>query len=188
MINLYLTYLLLAHPHVFIDYVTNFIFDQNDLVGIHTEWYFDEMYSSMLIQEYDTDQDGIFSKEEIAATQQEAFSNLKNYNYFTYITTPDRDYAVDMVKEFTVDVRENQVVYTFFIPCRIPASTSDQNIEICMYDVTYYVDLWPLNDDPVRMTNAENIMYSYNVYEDVKQSQGYGEIYPYTVCLTFRRK
>jgi ABC-type uncharacterized transport system substrate-binding protein len=188
MIGLYLTYILLAHPHVFIDYITDFVFDQHGLTGIDTEWYFDEMYSSMIIQEYDTDQDGIFSKKEIAFMQEEAFSNLRNYHYFAYITTPEKIDPVNTVENFTAHIEHDRLVYSFFIPCRILTGTSNKTVEICFYDVTYYVDLWPLNDDPVRITGAEYIDYSSDVFEDVKQTQGYGEIYPYTVRLTFRKK
>ena len=35
---------LFAHPHVFIDYTVNFVFDQNELTGVETQWIFDEMY------------------------------------------------------------------------------------------------------------------------------------------------
>jgi ABC-type uncharacterized transport system substrate-binding protein len=188
LINLCMAWTLLAHPHVFIDYTTDFIFDEKGLIGIEVEWYFDEMYSSMLLQDYDANKDRLFSNEEIVITERDAFSNLKNYNYFIYITKDDEMYKVNTVKDFSAEVREDKVVYKFFVPYAVLVRASYQDIVICMYDETYYVDLWPLNDDPARFTNAEHIEYKYKVFEDEKQSQGYGQIYPYSIRLTFRKK
>ena len=178
---------LLSHPHVFIDYTVNFVFNQNGLAGIETEWVFDEMYSSILIQDYDVDKDGKFSNSEIITTKQDAFSNLENYNYFIYITINCKCFEVKSVENFSVDVYDNKVIYSFFIPWVVPATLSYKKIEICMYDETYYVDLLPLGDDPVRFTNEESIDYEVKVFEDTKESRDYGEIYPYSICLKFRR-
>jgi ABC-type uncharacterized transport system substrate-binding protein len=177
---------LLSHPHVFIDYTVNFVFDQNGLTGIEAKWIFDEMYSSMLIQDYDVDKDGRFSNSEIITTKQDAFSNLENYNYFVYITIDSKCFEVKSVENFFVDVRDNRVIYRFFIPCVVPTTLSYKKIEICMYDETYYVDLLPLDDDPVRFTNEGSIDYEVKVFEDTKESQDYGEIYPYSISLKFR--
>lgn len=177
---------LLSHPHVFIDYTVNFVFDQNGLTGIETKWIFDEMYSSMLIQDYDVDKDGRFSNSEIITTKQDAFSNLENYNYFIYITIDNKCFEVKYVENFSVNVCDNRVVYRFFIPCVVPVTPSYKKIEICMYDETYYVDLLPLDDDPVRFTNEGSIDYEVKVFEDTKESQDYGEIYPYSISLKFR--
>ncbi len=187
LIALLIPYFLLSHPHVFIDYTVNFVFDQNELVGIKTQWIFDEMYSSMLIQDYDVDKDGRFSSSEIKTAKQDAFSNLENYNYFVYITIDSKCFEVKSVDNFSVDVCNNKVVYRFFIPCVVPTTPSYKKIEICMYDETYYVDLLPLGDDPVRFTNEGSIDYEIKVFEDTKESRDYGEIYPYSIRLTFRR-
>lgn len=178
---------LLSHPHVFIDYTVNFVFDQNGLAGIETEWIFDEMYSSILIQDYDVDKDGRFSNSEIITTKQDAFSNLENYNYFVYITIDSKCFEVKFVENFSVDAHDNRVIYRFFIPCVVLATPAYKKIEICMYDETYYVDLLPLDDDPVRFTNEGCIDYEVRVFEDTKESRDYGEIYPYSICLKFRR-
>ena len=179
---------LFAHPHVFIDYTVNFVFDQNELTGVATQWIFDEMYSSILIQDYDANKDGKFSDREIITIKQDAFSNLENYNYFIYLSINSKNFKVKSIKNFSVDVYDNKVIYSFFIPCVVPATLSYKKIEICMYDETYYVDLLPVGDNPVRFTNATSIDHKYKVFEDTKTSRDYGEIYPYSVHLEFRRK
>jgi ABC-type uncharacterized transport system substrate-binding protein len=177
---------LLSHPHVFIDYTVNFVFDQNGLAGIETKWIFDEMYSSMLIQDYDVDKDGRFSNSEIITTKQDAFSNLENYNYFIYLSINSENFKVESIENFSVDVYDNKVIYSFSIPWVVPATLSYKEIEISMYDETYSVDLLPLGDDPVRFTNEGCLDYEVKVFEDTKESRDYGEIYPYSICLKFR--
>jgi ABC-type uncharacterized transport system substrate-binding protein len=188
LINPFFAAILCAHPHVFIDYTVDFVFDQSGLVGIRTEWYFDEMYSSMLLQDYDVDNNGMFSPDEIVVTERDAFSNLENYNYFVDITMQSTCYKVEKVKDFSADVRDDRVVYTFFIPYMVQVTGSYQDVEVCMYDETYYVDLLPMGDDPVRFTHADSIDFTYKVYEDEKESRDYGQIYPYSIRLTFKRK
>ena len=179
---------LLSHPHVFIDYTVNFVFDQNELTGVETQWIFDEMYSSILIQDYDANKDGKFSDREIITIKQDAFSNLENYNYFIYLSINSENFKVKSIENFSVDVYDNKVIYSFFIPWVVPATLSYKKIEICMYDETYYVDLLPLGDDPVRFTNEGSIDYKVKVFEDTKTSRDYGEIYPYSISLKFRKK
>lgn len=188
LINPLTTWFLLAHPHVFIDYTVDFMFNENGLIGMKTEWFFDEMYSSMLLQDYDVNKDGEFSSDEIVKTEKDAFSNLANYNYFIYITNKDKCLKVRTVSDFSVRVSEDRVIYNFFIAYVVPANPSYQEIEVCMYDETYYVDLLPMGENPVHFSNAETIDYEYEVFEDTKESKNYGEIYPYSIRLMFRKK
>ncbi|GAH04821.1 unnamed protein product, partial [marine sediment metagenome] len=145
-------------------------------------------YSSILIQDYDVNKDGKFSDREIITIKQDAFSNLENYNYFIYLSINSKNSKVKSIKNFSVDVYDNKVIYSFFIPWVVPATMSYKKIEICMYDETYYVDLLPIGDNPVRFENSSNVDLTHRVFEDTKTSRDYGEIYPYSIHLEFRRK
>ena len=185
---LFLPFIAFAHPHVFIDYSLYFIVEQEKIIGIRTEWYFDEIYSGNLIQNYDENNDGEFSDQEIKMMEKDAFSNLENYEYFTYISIDHERFKVKSVKDFSSAIQENRVVYTFFIPCQVAITSAFKEIVVCLYDETYYVDLFPLEDNSVFLSNDEGVDYEIKIFEDIKESRDYGEIYPYSIRLTFRKK
>jgi ABC-type uncharacterized transport system substrate-binding protein len=120
--------------------------------------------------------------------EKDAFSNLKNYNYFTYVSIDHYRFDVDSVNNFSSAIQEGKVIYSFFIPCLVDITPTFKEIEICMYDETYYVDLLPLEDNQVFISNDKNIDHEIKIFEDMKESRDYGEIYPYSIRLTLRKK
>ncbi|MBW7957044.1 MAG: DUF1007 family protein [Deltaproteobacteria bacterium] len=76
-----------SHPHMSIDNSVTAVFDANGLAGFRLEWTFDEMSSSIFILDFDVNKNGRLEKSEIAALEKGAFSNLKNFEYFTNILT-----------------------------------------------------------------------------------------------------
>lgn len=67
-----------AHPHIML--ITNLAFEYSGEVcrGVWVNWEFDKFFSSMIIQDYDADQNGSFSTEEIKEIHDHAFINLKD--------------------------------------------------------------------------------------------------------------
>jgi ABC-type uncharacterized transport system substrate-binding protein len=47
-----------AHPHVWIDAVVTFVFEDGHLVGLRHHWKFDEFFGSFVIEEHDVNRDG----------------------------------------------------------------------------------------------------------------------------------
>ena len=54
-----------GHPHVFIDNSISIVFDEHGLAGFGIEWAFDEMFSAMIIHNYDRNKNGKFEAGEI---------------------------------------------------------------------------------------------------------------------------
>ncbi|MDD5456278.1 MAG: DUF1007 family protein [Candidatus Margulisbacteria bacterium] len=76
-----------SHPHLFVD-VEAVIHTKNDnITGIQYDWTFDEMFSSTIYMDYDTDRDQRFSADETKKLKTAAFDNLKEFNYFTKISS-----------------------------------------------------------------------------------------------------
>jgi nickel/cobalt transporter (NicO) family protein len=74
-----------AHPHVWIDAVVTFVFEDGQLVGLRHHWKFDEFFGSFVIEEHDDNGDGAFDAAEVSAIRDTAFSNLREYDYFTHV-------------------------------------------------------------------------------------------------------
>lgn len=178
---------LFAHPHVYIDNTVTIVFDRDGLSGIRAEWVFDEMFSSMIIHDYDKNKDGTFSTVEIEKIRNEAFSNLQKFHYFTSIKIEGKDFRVKYVKDFSVSLDGESVIYTFFIPCHVAASLYKE-IKIFMYDPTYYVDIALAEGNPVRFENASSVDYDYRIIDDTENPYYYGQVFPQGISLRFRKK
>ena len=71
-----------AHPHVFINDKVTVTFDAGTLQGIGFTWTFDDMFSNMILSDYDPNHTGHFSAAQAKALKEGAFDNLENYHYF----------------------------------------------------------------------------------------------------------
>ncbi len=177
-----------AHPHVFIDNTVAIVFNKKGLEGIKTRWVFDEMFSNMIMHDYDKNQDGTFSAAETEKIKNEAFSNLKQFHYFTYIQIEGNEFIVQYVKDFSACLDSNRVVYTFFIPCHVLAVSSYKEIKIAMYDSTYYVDVSWVDKPPVHFEDGDSMEYKYQIDDNTKALYYYGQIAPQEIILNFRKK
>ena len=160
--------LLHAHPHIFIDSKLTIVFDEKGLAGIKVNWFFDKMYSAILIEDYDKNSNGKLDAPEIEKMKQYAFKAIKGYNYFTFIIIDKKSYPVKKVKKFSAEKFSNRIIYEFFIPCQVKAKRSFQEIKIAMYDETYYTDISFYKKAPVRLVNDELFECSYKLRKNWK--------------------
>jgi ABC-type uncharacterized transport system substrate-binding protein len=120
-IILFNTMPLFAHPHVFIDYQANFIFNQKGLSGVKLKWIFDEFYSASSLRDYDQKHDKSLSVSEVKRLQKEAFAAIANYNYFCDLRLNKKVFVIRSITDFNAAVENNRLIYVFFIPCQIIA-------------------------------------------------------------------
>jgi ABC-type uncharacterized transport system substrate-binding protein len=146
-----------AHPHVFIDYRANFVFDQKGLRGMKLKWTFDEFYSNSLLQDYDQKHDRILRVPEVKRLEKEAFAAIAKCNYFCDLRLNQKVFVIRSVTDFFATVEHNQLVYVFFIPCPIMAKRVDQELRLALYDSTYYISIALKNPKPVSFTNPAKL-------------------------------
>lgn len=178
---------LLSHPHVFIDNRISVIFDDTGLAGFKHEWTFDEMFSSTIIQEFDLDADGQFDENEIKEVIKGAFSNLKEHNYFSYITINGNQFKIKGFEDFHAEIDSGSMIYWFFLPCEVPATTSNQEVKIAVYDPTYFVQVLWASEDPYAFVDTSKLKLSHEVIEDKNNSYYYGQIIPEALKIKFRK-
>ena len=63
----------LSHPHVFIETSMEFIFNESELKGFRLNWIFDEMFSSVVMQDCDKNKDILLDKKEIRIIEKDYF-------------------------------------------------------------------------------------------------------------------
>ena len=176
---------LLAHPHVFIDTRVAVVFDQKGIAGFRIEWKFDEMFSAMIIQDFDEDHDSSFSSAEIRNIEENAFSNLKNYHYFTYISWKGGEYDGKHVEDFFAAIRGGVLVYRFFVPCRISAGDKKKLVKVWVYDNSYYCDVVYEENDPLDIEGKKGYSFTYEIVPDEENPYYYGQVFPLQMRFLF---
>lgn len=128
-----------AHPHIYIDMEMTLEVDNHGLKGLWQRWILLRNFSSDVILDYDIDENGVFDDVEQRNIYNKAFLGLSPYYYFTFISIDNKDYISLKVENFTAEIQNNQVIYSFFIPTNINATEKITSLDIITYDPTSYV-------------------------------------------------
>ena len=129
-----------AHPHVFIDCKAAVIFEGDKVTGFHLEWTFDEMFSQMIIADYDRAGKGSFSPTESEELRKGAFDNLRNYHYFLAVYVDGAPERTLSIRDFRPSIRKGRLVYDFTIPLAISVPPAGRELRITVYDDSYYLN------------------------------------------------
>jgi ABC-type uncharacterized transport system substrate-binding protein len=176
-----------GHAHVWIHNAVIVHFDNNGLAGFKEEWVFDEMFSKMIMHDFDRNQDGTFDSSEVKKIWKGAFSNLKKFNYFTHVKINGKPFKVRFVKNFNAKIVKNRVVYHFFVPCHVRALSSFKVIRIGIYDASFYTNIMLLKDR-ISFENDRGYEHHHNVELNKNEPYYYGQVYPEEIVLRFRKK
>ncbi len=178
----------LSHPHVFIAQRIKIVFDDNGLAGFNIQWEFDEMFTSMIVEDHDKNQNKMFEANEVALIKKEAFLYVSNYNYFTFVRINGKKFDVKFIKNFSARLSNHKLLYVFFIPCHVAATNNFKQVLINSYDPSYYTALFFSDKDPVVLENSEACEIKTAIKEDESTSIYYGQINPWALFLDFRKK
>jgi ABC-type uncharacterized transport system substrate-binding protein len=176
-----------SHPHVSVYSAVQFAFDDEGLAGVRIRWVFDEMFSSMIIFDFDKNGNGRFEPTEIECLENGAFANLREFDYFLHMKIDDRPFGVKTVTDFTAEIRGERLVYQFFVPCRVSAVDVSREVRLAIYDVTFYTSVF-LANNPVAYKNDREYVVEHRIGKNTEDAYYYGQIYPEEITLRFKRK
>jgi len=179
-----------SHPHLFIDSKVTFVFDDKGLAKILEEWTFDEMFSADTISEFDKDGDKVFSPEEIVEIEAKAFSNLKSFGYFTFVSINGKALEIEKVEDFSASIGadEQRVIYKFSVPCAVLASKETARVEASNFDESNYTDLALTDDSPALEFDREKLHAEQKVDRSRKIDAATGLNAPPVMIVTFKLK
>lgn len=175
-----------AHPHVWLDNVTTFVFAGERLAAVRLAWLFDEFFGTTIIRRFDENRNGSFEPDELAKLEAGAFANLKEYKYFTHILLDGRELPEIAVRDFTARVRNGQLVYEFTVPLPQPVDPATTEVIVTVYDESYFVEAALDASDPVRFAGMAPGRCAFAIREGTSNLTSFG-IAPYQlVSLTCR--
>ena len=153
-----------AHPHMFIDTQLEIRLDGDRLDGLQITWFFDPMFTASILYDYDSNGNGSFSESEVYAIYQNAFSNLADFDYFTYVSSGSTTQSPRSVEEFSAFMEGQTLGYRFIVPIDIPVC--DGSFSVAIYDHTYYCDILYCEDSPITLIGPGSGNASFQIVEN----------------------
>ena len=176
-----------GHAHIWIHGAVIVRFDEQGMSGFRHEWVMDEMFSNMLIHDYDKNSNDKFEPDEEKDLYEHAFMNLKNYEYFTHTKIDGKKFAVKYVKDFKVKIVNDTVVYQFFVPCHVKAGKEEREVKISVYDESFYTNITILKNQ-VFLEDYSGFDCKYEIKKNKDEAYYYGQVYPDEIVLRFSIK
>jgi ABC-type uncharacterized transport system substrate-binding protein len=153
-----------AHPHVLISAHTEIAFNQQgQLAAITNIWNFDEAFSAFAIQGYDTNGDGILTRQELQPLAKVNLESLADYGYFTRVTLAGANVTFGHPKDY-FDVFNNETLTLHFtLPLAQPLDVRGKTFEVDVYDPEYFAAITFAQNQPVRLlgdsTNCQSVIH-----------------------------
>ncbi|MDA8426626.1 MAG: DUF1007 family protein [Treponema sp.] len=167
-----------AHPAVKISYWMDFRLDSSGLAGIEETWRFDAKHSEQILEMFDANHNGVIDPSELPALERGYFDNLARYSFFTTIVADGEPVAAKVAKDFSAEYRDHRMYYRFFLPLEIPASSRTREVDVTVWDPTYFTDMEPGDEAAVtvhkprditaRIYSANDHRHFYNIAPDVR--------------------
>jgi len=155
-----------AHPVVFITFKIQFTFNSSGLEGFNELWRFDQVHSEQILQMFDTNHNGKIDPSELPALERGYFDDLKDYSYFTSIVVDGKEVPTKTVADFSATYEDHRMVYRFFVPLKVPIAASDQEVDVTLWDPTYFTDLSPEGDHAITVSKPNSIEATISVAND----------------------
>lgn len=175
-----------AHPHVWIDAVVTLAFKDGRIVAVRQEWTFDEVFGSAIIDQFDKNKDNKFDAKELAALEQGAFANLREFNYFTHLSVDDRDVPTKTVTGFAARVEKGKLVYSFTVPVEPGVDPLKSRVVLGLYDQSYFVDIQTGDRSAVKYQGNGAMDCRTQLAENTRKPIYGGQIFPMEMFLTCR--
>lgn len=134
------------HPHVFaearLDVTLN---DDGDVKGLRHLWRFDDVFSSTILLEFDTNSDLQLDTGELDVVAGVVKESIAEYDFFQYVTSNGKDVAMAPPQTLIADFQDNQFIILFE---SAPKNTLrlDGKLAIGVSDPTFYTAIEFIQD------------------------------------------
>jgi ABC-type uncharacterized transport system substrate-binding protein len=176
-----------AHPHVFVNNKTTIVFTDGMLQGVRFIWTFDDMFSTMILADYNPRHAEQFTAAQVKALKAGAFDNLENYHYFVAIAVGKKQVSHFTIEQFTPSVTEGKkLVYSFFIPLKVHVLPTEQTVSITVYDDSYYVAFDLLHLDDVTVQAGQDVTWEHSIEKTKVKPLWPGQYMPDQMVIRFQ--
>jgi len=143
-----------AHPHVFVDFQAQILFDaQGRITHVRNVWRFDRAFSAFASQGLDKDGDGKLSEKELAPLAKTNVESLKEYAFFTHLKIGKQRLKFEFPDQYFLREYDGHLTLFFQLPLTTPTAPGPTTtLEI--YDPEYFVAFTFAKHDPIALYQA----------------------------------
>ncbi|MGH6778702.1 MAG: DUF1007 family protein [Bradyrhizobium sp.] len=142
----------LAHPHILIAaHVQLLINGRGQLASITNIWDFDDAFSAFAIQGYDTNGDGILTRQELQPFAKVNVTSLAHYGYFTRVILTGAKAAFAPPMNYFDVFKGETLTLHFTLPLAKPLDVRGKTFQVDVYDPEYFAAITFAQDRPVRL-------------------------------------
>lgn len=155
----------LAHPHVWVTVETEIDFGpKKEILGFKHKWTFDEFYTQFAVEGLDTNNDGIYSEEELKPLAQTNVEALKEFEYFTFPFVAKDKVALKEPLDYRLEYKDKLLTLYFTLPLATPVTQDKvKDFNFSVYDPGMYVALTFNKKAPVKIASATPLQCSAHV-------------------------
>lgn len=144
-----------AHPHVWVSAQATVVYENGKITGIRHRWSFDEMYSAMAITGLDTNNDGIYSREELNELAKVNMDGLEELGYYTFAKLGSTELKFKKPTEFWHEVDKDGLLYlTYILPLAEPVLAEAPGFNFAVYDPSFFIAFTFVKDEPISLSGA----------------------------------
>ena len=143
-----------AHPHVWVTYEATVVYDKGAITGLDHVWSFDDMYTAMAIEGLDKNNDGVYSREELAELAQVNMDGLKDFDYFTFANLGTGALKFSPPHDPWLEHTNGILRLHFRLPLAQPVLAEAEKFSFSIYDPSFFIAFEPEEKDPVKLAGG----------------------------------
>lgn len=129
-----------AHPHVFIEANMEVVInDKNQFTELRHVWRFDELFSSTLVLDFDTNGNGELDKDEMEEITKTIHSSISEYDFYTALRAGTDVINFYEPEKLSAYMEDGKMIMFLSIEPEKPHDFSKSPLRISASDTSYYV-------------------------------------------------
>jgi ABC-type uncharacterized transport system substrate-binding protein len=128
-----------AHPHVWVTSKSQLIFEKGVATAIRHAWTFDDMFSAQAVQGLDVNNDGTYTREELAPLAEINVTSMADFDFFTFAESGGGAIAFGKPVDYFLDMKDGLLTLHFTLPIA-SGSTAGKPLKVEIYDPSFFVD------------------------------------------------
>ena len=138
-----------AHPHAWIDVKTTIILSNPGMVSaIREDWSFDRDYTNVLLRGPNG------QRKPLKEFTQVAMHHLATYSYFLELHAGETRLSLGQPSDGDSKITNDSLEMHFTVPLANPVDISKSEMNLSVYDPTYYIDFEHVKSHPVSFEGA----------------------------------
>ncbi|MEQ1696828.1 MAG: DUF1007 family protein [Hyphomicrobiaceae bacterium] len=143
-----------AHPHVWVTSKAEVVYDKDQIAAIQHHWTFDEFYAAMAIQGLDTNNDGVYTREELAELAKVNLEGLKEFDFFTYAKLAGKALEFAAPAEQWLEHKDGVLTLHYKLPLKQPLEASAKGFQFAVYDPSFFIAFEMAKGDAITLAGA----------------------------------